>query len=187
MLLKVCEKIECGFDFVARILTVISVITSVSITGIICLSVVMRRLANSPLYYAEELVGLLLAVTLFFALPLVTLRRDHIRVTLLANNLSNRGKQYLDIFAGIVGLSFLCWLLYECIEWMSFAVRLNLKTEASSIPLVPWMSVVPFSLSLTALVMVLHIFITFVRIVTGAENVHSTTQLSDSLTQEKTR
>jgi TRAP-type C4-dicarboxylate transport system permease small subunit len=172
MFLRICKKIECGFDLLARILTVVSVLTAASITGIICVSVVMRRLANSPLYYAEELVGLLLAVTLFFALPLVTLKREHIKVTLLVNSLSQRGRMYIDICAGLVGLTFLAWLLWESVEWMSFAIRLNLKTEASSIPLVPWMSVVPFSLSLTALVLLLQIFTTVARMtseVTGKE------------------
>ena len=149
MIARILNLAECGFDYLARILAVISALAIACITVIICTSVIMRRVANSPLFYAEELVGLLLAVTLFFALPLVTFRGDHIKVTIVANYLNKTGRHYLAICAGMVSLVFLGWLIWESVEWMSFAIRLRLKTEATSIPLVPWMAVVPFSLGVT--------------------------------------
>lgn len=164
MILKFLEIVESGLEHLARFLAAISALAAACITCIICVSVVMRRLVNSPLFYAEELVGLLLAVTLFFALPLVTMRGEHIRVTLLASNLSQRGRTYLGFIGGLVGLSFLGWLIWESIDWMAFAIRLNLKTEATSIPLVPWMSVVPFSLSVTALVIFIKLCTSLARL-----------------------
>lgn len=163
MILKFLEITESGLEYFARFLAVISALAVAAITTIICASVIMRRVANSPLFYAEELVGLLLAVTLFFALPLVTMRGGHIRVTLLANYLKNKGTAYLGFLGGIVGLGFLGWLIWESIEWMSFAIRLNLKTEAASIPLVPWMSIVPLSLSITAIGMAVQLFAALAR------------------------
>lgn len=164
MILKFLEITESGLDYFARFLAVISALAVAAITTIICTSVIMRRVANSPLFYAEELVGLLLAVTLFFALPLVTMRGEHIRVTLLANYLKKKGKAYLGFFGGFVGLGFLGWLIWESIEWMSFAIRLNLKTEATSIPLVPWMSIVPFSLCITAFGILIQLCLSLARL-----------------------
>lgn len=166
MILSLLQKTETGLLFFARFLAVISALAIGSITTIICVSVIMRRVANSPLFYAEELVGLLLAVTLFFALPLVTLQGDHIRVTLVANQLHKRGKAYLGLIAGLVALAFLGWLIFESVEWMAFAIRLNLKTEAASIPLVPWMAVVPFSLGITAFGVVVQFCQALARITT---------------------
>jgi TRAP-type C4-dicarboxylate transport system permease small subunit len=164
VILKFFEMTERGLDYLARALAVVSALAVASITTIICVSVVMRRLANSPLFYAEELVGLLLAVTLFFALPLVTLRGDHIRVTLLANRFNESGKAYLGFVAGLVSLGFLGWLIYESVEWMAFAIRLGLKTEATSIPLVPWMAIVPFSLGITAFGIVVQLGLALARL-----------------------
>ena len=161
---RVLEITECGLEYLARILAVISAVAVAAITTIICVSVIMRRLANSPLFYAEELVGLLLAVTLFFALPLVTLRGDHIRVTLLANHLGQRGRAYLGLVGSLVGLAFLGWLIWESVEWMAFAIRLSLKTEATSIPLVPWMAIVPLSLCITAFGMILQLGLALARL-----------------------
>ncbi|MCP4339212.1 MAG: hypothetical protein GY799_10070 [Desulfobulbaceae bacterium] len=59
------------------------------------------------------------------------MRGQHIRVTLLASHLSQRGRTYLGFVGGLVGLAFLNWLIWESVEWMSFAIRLNLKTESS--------------------------------------------------------
>ena len=164
MILKFFERAESGLEHLARFLAAISALAAACITGIICVSVIMRRLVNSPLFYAEELVGLLLAITLFLALPLVTMRGEHIRVTLLASQLNQRGRTYLGFIGGLVGLAFLGWLIWESIEWMSFAIRLNLKTEATSIPLVPWMAVVPFSLSVTALIIFIQLCTSLVRL-----------------------
>ena len=169
-ILNLLEKTETGLIYVARFLAVISALAIGSITTIICVSVIMRRVANSPLFYAEELVGLLLAVTLFFALPLVTLRGDHIRVTLLANQFRKHGKTYLGLVAGLVVLTFLGWLIFESLEWMAFAIRLGLKTEATSIPLVPWMAVVPCSLCITAFGVVVQFCLSLARLATGGED-----------------
>ena len=168
MILRILEITECGFDYFARILAVISALSIAAITAIICTSVIMRRVANSPLFYAEELVGLLLAVTLFFALPLVTFRGEHIKVTLVANYLGRQGKAYLAILASLIGLLFLGWLIWESVEWMAFAIRLRLKTEATSIPLVPWMAVVPFSLGVTLSGLIIQLLSSLARLSSAA-------------------
>lgn len=170
MIVRFLEITEFGLMWLARVMAVISALAIATITTIICVSVVMRRIANSPLFYAEELVGLLLAVTLFFALPLVTLRGDHIRVTLVVNQFQKRGRAVIGLIGGLVGLAFLGWLILESVDWMAFAIRLGLKTEATSIPLVPWMAVVPFSLSITALGVVVQLCLALTRMNPGGQN-----------------
>jgi TRAP-type C4-dicarboxylate transport system permease small subunit len=133
-----------------------------SIVGIIVASVVMRRLAGSPLLYTEELVALLLGASLFLALPKVTLEASHVRVTFVASFLSSRGRGILAACAGIVKLAFCGWFLLEAVPWLEFAFRRNIKTEAASLRLGPWMAVLPLSIALCAL-------ITLVRVVTGRE------------------
>ena len=185
MILKYLEITENGLMYLARFLAVISALAIGSITCIICVSVIMRRLANSPLFYAEELVGLLLAVTLFFALPLVTLRGDHIRVTLLANQLQKRGRAYLGLIGGLVVLAFLGWLILESVEWMAFAIRLGLKTEATSIPLVPWMAIVPFSLCITAFGVIVQLCLALARLHSGESVQELQSPASPRISQNK--
>lgn len=133
------------------------------IVGIILVSVVMRKVAGSPLYYTEELVGLLLGSSLFLALPFVTVQSSHVRVTFLANALPARGRAALALLAALVMLGFCGWFLVEAIPWLDFAFRRNIKSEAASLRLGPWMAVLPVSVALCALVVL-------VRVVTGSDN-----------------
>ena len=132
------------------------------IVAIIVVSVVMRRVAGSPMYYTEELVGLLLSSSLFLALPLVTAQASHVRVTFLASFLPERGRAVLAVFASIVMLGFCGWYLVDALPWLEFAIRRNIKSEAASLLLAPWMAVLPASISLCALLVL-------VRAVTGSE------------------
>lgn len=132
------------------------------IVAIIVVSVVMRRVAGSPLYYTEELVGLLLSSSLFLALPLVTAQASHVRVTFLASFLSEHGRAALAVLASIVMLGFCGWYLVDAIPWLEFALRRGIKSEAAGMLLAPWMAVLPLSLTLCALLVL-------VRVVTGSE------------------
>ncbi len=161
-MLALARKVEHGLDHLARLCYAFAALALAAIVGIIVASVVMRRVAGSPLYYTEELVGLLLGASLFLALPKVTMEASHVRVTFLASFLSERGRGVLAVFAGIVTLAFCGWFLLEAIPWLEFAFRRNIKTEAASLWLGPWMAVLPISIALCALM-------TLVRMITGTE------------------
>jgi TRAP-type C4-dicarboxylate transport system permease small subunit len=161
-MLAFARKLESGMGHLARLFYALSALAMVLIVGIIVASVVARRVVGSPLYYTEELVGLLLSASLFLALPMVTREASHVRVTFLASFLSDRGRTFLAVFAGIVTLAFCGWFLLEAIPWLEFAFRRRIRTEASSLRLAPWMAVLPVSIALCALMVL-------VRVVTGSE------------------
>lgn len=148
---------------VSRLCAALAASSLLLIVGIIVVSVVMRRLAGSPLYYTEELVGLLLSTSLFLALPMVTVQASHVRVTFLAHFLSARGRAALSAFAALVMLAFCGWFLVDAIPWLEFAFKRNIKSEAASLRLAPWMAVLPLSVALCALLVL-------VRTVTGSGN-----------------
>ena len=156
------RRLEDGLGHLARLCYALAALALAAIVGIIVASVVMRRLAGSPLYYTEDLVGLLLGASLFLALPMVTMQASHVRVTFLASFLSERGRSVLAVAAGIVTLAFCGWFLVEAIPWIEFAFKRNIKTEAASLRLGPWMAVLPVSIALCALM-------TLVRVITGRE------------------
>lgn len=133
-----------------------------AIVGLIVASVVMRRLVGAPLYYTEELVGLLLSASLFLALPMVTLKAQHVRVTFLAQMMPPRARAALALVAGGVTLAFCAWFLIEAVPWLEFAVRRNIRSEAANLRLAPWMAVPPVSIALCALLLL-------ARLITGSE------------------
>lgn len=156
------SKLENLLGLLARLFFGASGLALAAIVGIIVASVVMRRVVGSPLYYTEELVGLLLCASLFLALPMVTVKAQHVRVTFLASALSSRGRAVLAVFASAVTLAFCAWYLIEALPWLEFAFKRNIRTEAASLRLAPWMAVPPVSVALCALLVL-------VRTASGSE------------------
>ncbi|MDF1608596.1 TRAP transporter small permease [Hoeflea sp. YIM 152468] len=141
-----------GLEYLALGLAVLATMIMTGIVAVIVTSVVMRRFANSPLHIAEDLIGLMLSASLFLGLPLVTLRAQHIRVSIVAEALKARFETPVRVAALLVGLMFFGWIVFEAIPWLEFAWKRNLKTENSRVLLYPWMAVLPLSLGLTWLI-----------------------------------
>ena len=138
-------------------LAALSAVCAFAMVALVVLSVAMRHLANAPLRFTEELVGLLLCATLFLALPQVTLSGSHVRVDLLPRTLGPRGRRVLGMLAAAVIVAFCLWFTLEALPWLDFAFSRNLKSEASRLLLYPWMATAPLSLALTGLIAVYRI------------------------------
>lgn len=143
-----------GLDKLALACAASAALGMVSIVGIIVVSVLMRKFANSPIHITEEVVGLLLSVSLFLGLPMVTLKSKHVRVSIVVSMLKGKWLVGARIAAHIVGISLLVWLLIEASPWLEFAFQRNLKTETTRILLYPWMALMPFSLFLTCCILI---------------------------------
>lgn len=153
-----CER---GLATLARLLCGAAALALSGIVILVFAGTVMRKLLGTPLYYTEELVGLLLGASLFLALPLVTHSGRHVSVTLLAARLTERGRARLAVLAAAVTVGFCGWFLIEGIPWLDIAIRRGIRSEAADLLLWPWMALPVVSLSLCGL-------ITAVRLVTGS-------------------
>ena len=148
---EIALAIEKRLGLLAQVFLALSGLALAAIVGLIVASVVMRRMVGSPLFYTEEWVGLLLCTALFLALPMVTVRAQHVRVTLLAQAVGQRGREALAIAGGMVTLAFCAWYLVEAGPWLEFALKRGIRTEAAGLRLWPYMAVPPVSIALCAL------------------------------------
>ena len=151
-------KINKAFDGLLKGLLFLSSFAGFGIVAIVLLSVFQRYVLKSPLSFSEELVGLLLSSMLFLSLPYITNTDKHVKITLITNLLKKKYKTWLTIIACTINLIFSLWMLIETIEWMEFAIKLNLKTENSRLLLSPWMAVVPLSFSVNLIISLKKIF-----------------------------
>jgi len=143
-----------GLDKLALACAATAAIGMIAIVGIIVTSVMMRKFANTPLHITEEVVGLLLSVSLFLGLPMVTMRAKHVRVALVADLMKDKWHVVVQIAALLVGIGFFTWLILESIPWWEFAFERSLKTETTRILLYPWMALMPLSLIITWTILV---------------------------------
>lgn len=141
-----------GLEYLALAMAVLASVTMAGIVAVIFTSVMLRRFANTPVHIAEDVVGLMLSASLFLGLPLVTLRAQHVRVSIVVEALGPRFDGLARAAAMLVGLAFFGWILIEAVPWFEFAWRRNLKTETARLLLYPWMAVLPLSLGLTFLI-----------------------------------
>ncbi len=153
--------IDKGLKRSAFFLSILSAFSLVAILVVIVASVVLRKFFNTPLFFTEELVGLLMSASLFLALPMATIKGQHIRVTLLLDSLKERVpmlSKLLMLFGILVGIGFTGWIFWEAIPWMEFAIKRELKSETARILLYPLMSVVPVSMGLCGIIYFARIF-----------------------------
>lgn len=146
-----------GLERLALACTVLAAFGIVAIIGFIATSVVLRKFANTPLHMTEEVVGLLLSVSLLLGLPMVTLRAEHVKVSLLIAALGPVARRWVGLAGLVLSVVFFSWLLIESYEWFEFAYRRSLKTLTSRILLYPWMAALPLSLMLCILILLARI------------------------------
>ena len=132
-------------------LAVLAAVCGGAIVALMGASVTMRYFADAPFRFTEELVGLLMTAAFFLALPLATLRAEHVRVMALVAAMPDRLRAWSGRLAAGLGAGFCLWFLLLCLPWLEFAVSRNIKTEVGRMVLSPWMALVPLSMGLSLL------------------------------------
>lgn len=147
--MRIRHTIAQGLDHLALALALCASACMVAIVGLVTTSVILRRFAGTPLHITEDVVGLLLTAMLFLGLPLVTIRAQHVRVSIVANALDPRFGRLVHVAAMLVGIVFFGWIFLKALPWLEFAWKRNLKTETARLLLYPWMAALPLSVGLT--------------------------------------
>ena len=151
--MRIQNTIAWGLEKLAHACAGVAALGIVTIIGFIATSVALRKFANAPLHMTEEVVGLLLSVSLVLGLPMVTLRSEHVKVSLLTGALGPAVRKWVAASGTVLSIVFFGWLLVESYDWLEFAYLLNLKTLTSRILLYPWMAMLPLSLIICTLIL----------------------------------
>jgi TRAP-type C4-dicarboxylate transport system permease small subunit len=114
------QKPPAGDDLLLRavriVLGSIAALLIFAMMSITVVDVIGRYGFNRPLPGAFELTEIMLAITIFVALPLVTLENNHITVSLITEQLSERTRRIQGCLAAAfsaVLLAFVAWRLYR--------------------------------------------------------------------------
>lgn len=132
-------------------MAILAALAGAAIVVLIGASVAMRHFVNAPFRFTEELVGLLMTAAFFLALPLVTLRAEHVRVKFFVNALPHGIRYLIVVMANLFGLAFCLWFAWLAWPWFEFAFERSIKTEVARLLMYPWMMLLPLSLFLSAL------------------------------------
>jgi TRAP-type C4-dicarboxylate transport system permease small subunit len=93
---------------IARLSNLMFALAGVALTAMMLLTAVdvVLRTISRPFTGAYELVGLLGALALGLSLPQTTLAKGHVRMDMLTDRLTSRGKARLAAFTRLLGLGF---------------------------------------------------------------------------------
>jgi TRAP-type C4-dicarboxylate transport system permease small subunit len=118
--------------FVKLFSSILNLIASVSLMAMMMLTsidVSMRYFFSSPLTGAYDLVGLMGAIIVAFALPYTFLKGGHVAVDLLVRILSDKKRLALEIITHSVGI-----LLFLVVTWQCVVLAQDMKAAGEVTP-----------------------------------------------------
>ncbi|MEL6235910.1 MAG: TRAP transporter small permease [Pseudomonadota bacterium] len=108
--------------------------------ALVFISVVFRYFLNQPIFAVEDFMSVLLGLTIFMAIPIITLERGHIKVDLLVGLF--KGSRPLDrarlILIDLGSLAMLAFLAVQLYGQAAKHLRRGSATQAADIPLWPF-------------------------------------------------
>lgn len=106
------RKIEKGFDFFEKVLSLISRIFVGATVAIIFYSVVMRYVFQRPPFWVEELSRFIFIWIIMLGAVLVTREQSHIELVLFVNLFPKKWRFVLSIFTRLLMVVF-CWVMVQ--------------------------------------------------------------------------
>ncbi|MDI7260623.1 MAG: TRAP transporter small permease [Thermodesulfobacteriota bacterium] len=110
--MKMMGKIEKGFDFFEKVLSLILRIFVGATVAIIFYSVVMRYVFQRPPFWVEELSRFIFIWIIMLGAVLVTREQSHIELVLFVNLLPKKWRFVLSIFTRLLMVVF-CWVMVQ--------------------------------------------------------------------------
>lgn len=126
------------------VLSALSIFTLVVVVGI---GVLFRYVMNAPLLFVDDLCALLYVALTFLAMAYVFVDKGHIRITFLFDRLPKLIQHYLEIAGCLAALIFLILLIKETWTFFYTTYQLHGTSETASIPLAPWLFLIPLALA----------------------------------------
>ncbi|MFV0295077.1 MAG: TRAP transporter small permease [Hyphomicrobiaceae bacterium] len=128
---------------------------------LISFNVIMRYVFNSSLSWGEELTLWTFVWFIWLSVSYGFHKREHIRITVLRDILSDRAQLILDMLVDILILIFLAVLTFECIKLIQMPFVAKQHSVVLGLPIPILYASAPVGATLSAIRLVQHILRTF--------------------------
>lgn len=136
--MKLAERIDRAIFWIARALAVLAASAIAVMAVLTVAAVIMRYGFGAPFRFTEELAGLMLVMAAFLAMPLVLVRHENIRVTLLSDHVPTPWRRGFWVLGQLVFLTFALIFFRDSLADAQFTQKLSLKSEVARLPLAPF-------------------------------------------------
>lgn len=142
------KKILWFFDHIEYI---ISTCFSTVMVCLLFIQVVSRYIFKYSLAFTEELAIILFILSVYFGAIGATRRHQHLKIELLTNAFSEKGKLITNIIADICFIIANCFLTYGCYGVTYNLYQRGMKTAITSLPKWIFYAVIPFALTIISI------------------------------------
>ncbi|MCX5910086.1 MAG: TRAP transporter small permease [Deltaproteobacteria bacterium] len=128
-------------------------------TALVTADVLLRRLFNRPIIFADEVSGYLLVLVTLLGVGYTLQENGHIQVTMMTDRLTPQKQAYLRILVCGIGLFYSGILLYLTgqVTWESFDQK-SFSPTPSQMPLFPFQMVMPLGFLFLFFQLIIEIF-----------------------------
>jgi len=126
------RKLSKGFE---KFLSWMDGVASLSIALIMVLitaDVLSRLVLNKPFVGTAEIVSSIIIIVCFFEIPYVSMRRGHVRTTVLYDIVGRKGKDIIDIVSCILGMVAYGLIIKASFPGLLYAIDINEAEIAGS-------------------------------------------------------
>lgn len=152
------NTLERLFSRAARVMLYAGAISLLVMTALVVIASFMRYFVGRPFAFTEELVALLYMSMVFLAIPLVTVKRSHIAVSVMPQRVTRAIGGLLRAGGGLVMIAFCTWFTVEAYNFVEYSRRLNSRSEQVELLLWPWMAVIPVTMAFVTIIAAFQLF-----------------------------
>jgi TRAP-type C4-dicarboxylate transport system permease small subunit len=145
-------------DRLARICLALAMVSLIVMTSLVVISAAMRYLADAPFGFTEELVALLYMAMIFLAVPLATVQRKHIALSLLPRSIEVTFRRPLRVAASLIMLVFCTWFAVAAFDVTAQSWTFGSRTEQARLSLWPWMGLMVVIMVFVAVISAAQLF-----------------------------
>lgn len=116
-----------------------------AMAGLVFTGVIMRRIFNAPIIFADEIGGYLLVIVTLLGLGYTLSENGHIQVKIFLQKTSPKALNALNIIWCFIGLSYSIILLITSAQLVWESYHLEAFSTTTQIPLFPFQLFVPIS------------------------------------------
>ena len=133
------RRVDATILTTTRVMAAGAALSIAAILALVLAAVVMRYVVSAPFRFTEELAGLLLAASVFLALPYTIAAQESIRVGLVSDRLGGWPRRVAWLAGQAVLMAFAAVFVLEASKITAFTLRLGLKSEQARLDLGPWL------------------------------------------------
>jgi len=167
--MDVIRKINRGFETFLSWLDGVASVSIAAIMVLITADVLSRLLLNKPFVGTAEIVSSIIIIVCFFEIPYVSVRKGHVRTTVLYDAVGRKGKDIIDIVACILGIVVYGFIIKASLPNLAYAIDINEAEIAGSfrITTIPGRLSIIFGSAMMVIEFLIQIFRYSVDLITG--------------------